>query len=107
MHPSVLKLSSDGAAVYERYRDPRNAGRGSEWVAQSHAFHPRAERPRRCTLPGTLGDWSGFEIKKTIFLHSSAPAGWWEEYTELTKRHPGPIILFAQLSMAPFTERAF
>jgi DNA-binding CsgD family transcriptional regulator len=54
-------------------------------------------------FPVRWGDWSGFEKQKTIFLHRSAPAGWWEEYTELTKRHPGPSILFAQLSIAPFT----
>ena len=54
-------------------------------------------------FPIRWGDWSGFEKNKTVFLHKSVPAGWFEEHTELTKRYPGPSITFAQLSMAPFT----
>ncbi len=40
---------------------------------------------------------------KTVFLHKSAPAGWWEEHLELNRAHPGYGILFAQMSLAPFT----
>jgi DNA-binding CsgD family transcriptional regulator len=54
-------------------------------------------------FPVRWGDWSGFEKRKTIFLHKSASEQWWEEYAELTKRHPGPSVFYAQLSLAPFT----
>lgn len=54
-------------------------------------------------FPVRWGDWNGFEKRKTIYLHKSASEEWWEEYTELTKKHPGPSIMFAQLSLAPFT----
>ena len=48
------------------------------------------------------GDWSGFEKRKRL-LDKSASEQWWEEYAELTKRHPGPSVFYAQLSLAPFT----
>ena len=41
---------------------------------------------------------------KTVFLHKSAPKGWWEEWRELSQRHPGPGIMLAKVSMAPFTQ---
>jgi len=54
-------------------------------------------------FPVRWGDWNGFEKHKTIFLHKSVSDAWWEKYAELTKMHPGPSVMFAQLSMAPFT----
>ena len=41
-------------------------------------------------FPLRWGDWSGFEKGKTVFLHKSAPEGWWDEDIELTRKHPGP-----------------
>jgi len=55
-------------------------------------------------LPIRRGDWSGFERGKTVFLHSSAPTGWWEEWLDLSKAHPGPGISMARSSIAPFTD---
>ena len=54
-------------------------------------------------LPMRWGDLSGLEKGKTVFLHKSAPVGWWDEHIELTRGHPGPGIAFAQYSIAPFT----
>jgi DNA-binding CsgD family transcriptional regulator len=54
-------------------------------------------------FPVRWGDWNGFEKLKTIFLHKSVSEEWWEQYAELTKRHPGPSVIFSQLSLAPFT----
>ena len=54
-------------------------------------------------FPVRWGDFSGVEKGKTVFLHKSVPEGWWDEHIELTRKHPGPGITFAQLSLAPFT----
>ena len=54
-------------------------------------------------LPVRYGDWNSMEKGKTAFLHKSVPAGWWNEHIELTRKHPGPGIMFARLSLAPFT----
>lgn len=53
-------------------------------------------------MPIRWGDWSGFEQGKTVFLHSSAPEGWWDEWRELTQQHPPPGLTLAQISFAPF-----
>src|SRR5262245_23351798 len=55
-------------------------------------------------FPIQWGDWSGVEKGKTIFLHESAPKGWWEEWLELSRAHPGPGLSLARLSLAPFTQ---
>jgi len=54
-------------------------------------------------LPLRWGDLSGFEKGKTVFLHKSAPEGWWDEFIELSRKHPGPGYMLLQLSLAPFT----
>ena len=48
-------------------------------------------------FPVRWGDFSGVEKGKTVFLHKSVPEGWWDEHIELTRKHPGPGITFAQL----------
>jgi len=54
-------------------------------------------------FPIRLGDWSSVEKGKTVFLHRSAPEGWWEDHIELSRTHPGPGFMLAQMSLAPFT----
>ena len=54
-------------------------------------------------LPVRWGDLSGLEVGKTVFLHRSAPKGWWDEQLALAHRHPGPGLMLAYLSLAPFT----
>ena len=53
-------------------------------------------------LPMRWGDWSGLEKGKTVFLHKSAPDGWWEEWLELSRLHSSPGLALARLSLAPF-----
>jgi DNA-binding CsgD family transcriptional regulator len=55
-------------------------------------------------LPLRWGDWSGVEKGKTVFLHESAPKGWWEDWLELSRSHPGPGFSLLRLSLAPFTQ---
>src|SRR5690349_5345049 len=54
-------------------------------------------------FPLQWGDWGSVEKGKTVFLHKSTPAGWWDEHIELSHAHPAHGLLFAQLSLAPFT----
>lgn len=54
-------------------------------------------------FPIRWGDWSSIEKGKTVFLHKSAPEGWWDDHIELSRTHPGPGFMLAQMSLAPFT----
>lgn len=54
-------------------------------------------------FPLRWGDWGNFEVGKSIFLHKSVPDGWWDEHVELSRVHTASGIMFAQLSLAPFT----
>lgn len=54
-------------------------------------------------LPLRSGDWSHAERGKTVFLHKSVPAEWWDEHIELSRMHPAPGLMLAQMSLAPFT----
>jgi DNA-binding CsgD family transcriptional regulator len=74
-----------------------------------NALHDIALENCRLNVLGALmfplrwGDWSSVAKDKTAFVHKSVPEGWWEEYAELSRRHPGPSLTLAQLSLAPFT----
>jgi DNA-binding CsgD family transcriptional regulator len=48
---------------------------------------------------------SGDRIEKgqNLFLHRSVPVHWWEEYRELSRKHPGAALAVAQAALAPFT----
>lgn len=54
-------------------------------------------------LPLRWGDIDAIEVGKTVFLHKSAPKGWWEEQLELTKINPGAGTMLARLAIAPYT----
>jgi LuxR family quorum sensing-dependent transcriptional regulator len=54
-------------------------------------------------LPLRWGDMSGLEVGKTVFLHKSAPKGWWEEQFENMQRGPSPGEMMARIALAPFT----
>jgi DNA-binding CsgD family transcriptional regulator len=54
-------------------------------------------------FPLRWGDWSGLIEGKTVFLHKSAPEGWWGQHVELSQDNPGPGFMLAQVSLAPFT----
>lgn len=55
-------------------------------------------------FPLKFGDLASLVEGQTIFLHSSAPKGWWEEYVELSQQHPSIAYMLARLSLGPFTE---
>ena len=54
-------------------------------------------------LPIKMGDVDSLELGKTVFLHKSAPKGFWDEFLELARRHlPAPGML-GYLALGPFT----
>jgi DNA-binding CsgD family transcriptional regulator len=51
-----------------------------------------------------VGNHWRLELGKSAFLHSSAPPGWWEEYSALeTKNNFRPALFLAQSSLASYT----
>jgi LuxR family quorum sensing-dependent transcriptional regulator len=54
-------------------------------------------------FPLTWGDWTGVEKGKTVFLHESAPEGWWEHYLELGRKNLHPGLMMAKYSLASTT----
>jgi LuxR family quorum sensing-dependent transcriptional regulator len=54
-------------------------------------------------LPLRWGDMTALELGTTVFLHRSAPKGWWDEQAELMQTSPGPGEMLARISLAPFT----
>jgi DNA-binding CsgD family transcriptional regulator len=54
-------------------------------------------------FPLRWGTQGGFEKGKTVFLHAAVPCGWWDEYSELSKKSPAPGVMLAQSALAPFT----
>ena len=54
-------------------------------------------------LPVRWSDWGNVQLGKSVFLHSSVPKGWWDEYFALVQNYPAPGINMAQFALAPFT----
>jgi DNA-binding CsgD family transcriptional regulator len=54
-------------------------------------------------FPRNVSDWEAIRLDKNVFLHKSAPKGWFEEW--LTRaEHQNPIIYFmSRLSLLPST----
>jgi DNA-binding CsgD family transcriptional regulator len=44
-------------------------------------------------------DWRSTQLDRDVFLHSSAPEGWWEEYVAMAKREPDLGMMMAKLSL--------
>jgi DNA-binding CsgD family transcriptional regulator len=54
-------------------------------------------------LPLDFGTTNSLVLGKTVFLHKSAPKGWWEERMQLSAISPAPGDVAARLALAPFT----
>ena len=54
-------------------------------------------------LPLNFGSTDSLVLDKTVFLHGSAPPGWWEERTQLAGLSPAPSDIAARLALAPYT----
>jgi DNA-binding CsgD family transcriptional regulator len=42
-------------------------------------------------------------VGENVFIHKSAPDGWWEDYCVLAQRAPSPIITITRHCLAPMT----
>src|SRR5262249_11285906 len=54
-------------------------------------------------MPLRWGDLSALELGKTVFLHRSAPDGWWDEWLALSRQTPGPGSALLRTAIAPCT----
>lgn len=54
-------------------------------------------------IPTLTSDWPTIQIGKDIFIHSSAPAGWWDEYAAKAAQGYDPGIMMAKSSLVAFT----
>jgi LuxR family quorum sensing-dependent transcriptional regulator len=54
-------------------------------------------------FPYKFGDWGSIKVGETVFVHRTAPAGWWEEYAILAQRGFDPGMMMARVSLAPST----
>jgi hypothetical protein len=52
-------------------------------------------------LPLNFGTTDSLVVGKTVFLHKSAPKGWWEERMQLSAMSPAPGDVAARLAF-PF-----
>ncbi len=54
-------------------------------------------------LPVNVSDWDTFQLGTTVFIHQSAPKGWWEEWLERAPHHNPAAYFLARLALAPVT----
>jgi DNA-binding CsgD family transcriptional regulator len=54
-------------------------------------------------LPLNFGTTDSFVVGKTVFLHKSAPKGWWDQRMQLSAISPAPGDVVARLALTPFT----
>ncbi len=73
-------------------------------VLDAIAWQPtRAHVLGASLLPINFGTTDSLVVGKTVFLHKSAPKGWWEERMQLSARSPAPGDVAARLALSPFT----
>jgi DNA-binding CsgD family transcriptional regulator len=54
-------------------------------------------------MPQRTSDWPSIELGRDVFLHSSAPAGWWDEYAAKAAHGYDPGIMMAKCSLVAYT----
>ncbi|MGO8954588.1 MAG: response regulator transcription factor [Rhodomicrobium sp.] len=52
-------------------------------------------------LPLEVCNWDAFQLGTTVFVHQSAPKGWWEEWLERAPHHNPAAYFLARLALAP------
>jgi DNA-binding CsgD family transcriptional regulator len=48
-------------------------------------------------------DWRSTRLDRDVFLHSSAPEGWWDEYAAMAEHEPDPGMMMAKASLISCT----
>jgi DNA-binding CsgD family transcriptional regulator len=54
-------------------------------------------------MPARTSDWPTIQVGKDVFIHSSAPMGWWDEYAKRAAEGYDPGIMMAKTSLVAFT----
>ena len=54
-------------------------------------------------MPQRTSDWRSIELGKDVFLHRSAPIGWWDEYASKAAQGYDPGIMMAKTSLMAYT----
>jgi DNA-binding CsgD family transcriptional regulator len=54
-------------------------------------------------FPLKASDWRSTQLDKDVFLHSSAPEGWWDEYAAMAKHEPDLGMTMAKSSLMSCT----
>jgi DNA-binding CsgD family transcriptional regulator len=54
-------------------------------------------------FPSKSGDWASVQLKKSVFLHTSVPKGWWEEYDAIAQDKFRPLLFLAATSISMHT----
>src|SRR5262245_13118894 len=54
-------------------------------------------------MPQRTSDWRSIELGKDVFLHQSAPVGWWNEYATKAAQGYDPGIMMAKTSLVAYT----
>jgi DNA-binding CsgD family transcriptional regulator len=54
-------------------------------------------------LPLGVGDWRSPKLGRDVFLHSSVPKGWWDEYAMMARREFDPGVMMARSSIMACT----
>ena len=50
-------------------------------------------------FPLKASDWRSTRLGRDVFLHSSVPEGWWEEYAAMAEREQDPGVMMAKFSL--------
>jgi len=54
-------------------------------------------------LPLGIGDLRSIKLGREVFLHSSVPKGWWDEYAAMARREFDPGVMMARASLMACT----
>ena len=54
-------------------------------------------------MPQRTADWRAIQLGREVFLHSSVPAGWWDEYAARAAEGYDPGIMMAKTSLVAYT----
>ena len=53
--------------------------------------------------PVKASDWRSTRLERDVFLHSSAPEGWWDEYAAMAEHEPDTGMMMARASLMSCT----
>lgn len=70
-----------------------------------HAFAQCVPLKAMCAarLPICATNWRSFEVGRNVFVHSSVPKGWWEEYAAMMRRELDPGMALVRSSIMAIT----